>query len=283
VGFDLENVSEGNLLKDAIKQVGAILGDELESITVDRAVLGLFFSGVKLSCGYGGLCFTPIKEIPQAVCCPSSANAMPLSGKLGGRKAMEYLRDIFSGNILKKALGIAVLNALSACCWDRLPEKDYEILMGEDAFDHVEPANYKKAVVVGALAPILKKLLREGSDFKVLEMDPATLKPAELVHYAPADRASVYVPDADLLVITGVTILNDTLADLLSYRKKGAEIIVTGPTASMLPEPFFRRGVTKMAGILVTRPDELLDVIAEGGSGYHFFGKSAERVLINGK
>ena len=78
-------------------------------ITVERAVLGLFFSGVKLSDGHGGLCFTPIKEIPDAVCCPSSARAMPLSGRLGGRSVREYLEDISSGNVLKKALGIATV------------------------------------------------------------------------------------------------------------------------------------------------------------------------------
>ena len=51
----------------------------------------------------------------------------------------------------------------------------------------------------------------------------------------------------------------------------------------MIPDAFFKRGVTVMGGILVTKPDELLDVISEGGSGYHFFGKSAERIVIYNK
>lgn len=84
----------------------------------------------------------------------------------------------------------------------------------------------------------------------------------------------------DLLVITGVTLINDTLPDLLAMAKPGARIVVTGPTASMLPDAFFKRGVTLLGGILATKPEELLQVIAEGGSGYHFFGKSAERLVI---
>lgn len=268
------------ILREAVEQVRAVLGHELEVITVERAALGLFFSGVKLSCGTGGLCFTPIKEIPQAVCCPSSARAMPLSGKLKDRKVTEYLSDIFSENILRRALGIAALNALSAYCWEKHPPKEYEILMGVDAFDQVNPENYKFSVVIGALVPILKKLIQAGKDFKVLEMDSSTLKGVELDHYAPAHDAPLYVPKADLLVITGVTVLNDTLEGILSHAAKGSEIIVTGPTASMLPDAFFKRGVTMMGGIVVTKPDELLDIIAEGGSGYHFFGKSAERVVI---
>ncbi|MBF1010985.1 MAG: Fis family transcriptional regulator, partial [Lachnoanaerobaculum sp.] len=93
----------------------------------------------------------------------------------------------------------------------------------------------------------------------------------------------MYLPDSDLDVITGVTILNDTLPDLLAMCKPGADILVTGPTAGMIPDAFFKRGVTVMGGILVTKPDELLDVISEGGSGYHFFGKSAERIVIYNK
>ena len=65
--------------------------------------------------------------------------------------------------------------------------------------------------------------------------------------------------------------------------KESVDILVTGPTAGMITDAFFKRGVTVMGGILVTKPDELLDVISEGGSGYHFFGKSAERIVIYNK
>ena len=51
---------------------------------------------------------------------------------------------------------------------------------------------------------------------------------------------------------------------------------MVGPTASMLPDAFFRRGVYAVGGVRVTDPDPLLDILAEGGSGYHFFGKYAE-------
>ena len=65
--------------------------------------------------------------------------------------------------------------------------------------------------------------------------------------------------------------------------KERVDIFVTCSTAGMIPDAFFKRGVTVMGGILVTKPDELLDVISEGGSGYHFFGKSAERIVIYNK
>lgn len=270
------------IIEETIDNIKSIIGEELNQLTVERAVFGLFFSGVKLSTGHGGLCFTPIKEMPEAVCCPSTAKAMPLSGKLSGRSVLKYIEDVHSKNPLKRTLGIATLNALSALCWEqqKASERNYEINMGEDAFDKVDVTQFKKVVVIGALVPMLKKLTQAKADYKVLEMDARTLKGKELEHYAPATDASLYIPDADLIVITGVTILNNTLSDLLKMAKKGAEIIVTGPTASMLPDALFNKGVTILGGIIVTKADEILDIISEGGSGYHFFGKSAERTVI---
>ena len=256
------------LLQESAEIIKDYFGEKLNKMVVERAAFGLFFSGVKISTGHGGLCFTPVKEIPEAVCCPSSAKAMPLSGKLSGRSVKSYLDDLSHANILRKTLAIATLNALSTCYWEENKDLDYKIEIDVDSFDVMEIPQGKKSVVIGALVPMLKKLLAADADFRVLE------------HFAPSKDAGLYLPDADLDVITGVTILNDTLPDLLAMCKPGADILVTGPTAGMIPDAFFKRGVTVMGGILVTKPDELLDIISEGGSGYHFFGKSAERIVI---
>ena len=276
---EVKKIEGSNIfLQECIKEIEQAV--DLDSITVERAVFGLFFSGVKLSTGHGGLCFTPVKEIPEAVCCPSSAKAMPFSGKLKGRGVRAYLEDIFSENILRRTLGIAALNALSTLVWEKKAHPEYELLLGVDAFDEIDVKKYQKSVVVGALVPIIRKLMQENADFHILEKDSRTLKEREMPYYLPPERAGECVPEADLLVITGVTILNDTLPGLLAMAKKDAEILVVGPTASMLPDCLFSKGVTMLGGIQVTKADELLDIISEGGSGYHFFGKYAERTVL---
>lgn len=268
------------ILRESAEIVRDCLGKAVGDIVVERAAFGLFFSGVKLSTGQGGLCFTPVKELPQAVCCPSSAKAMPLAGRLAGRSALDYLKDLDHDNILRKTLAISVLNALSSACWEARPPTTYEIVRDADAFDLVTIPPKGKTVVVGALIPVLRKLLDADADFTVLERDSRTLKGRELDHYRPAGEAERFVPEADLLIITGTTVINDTLPGLLELAKPGAAIVVTGPTASMVPDAFFRRGVGMTGGIMVTDADALLDVICEAGSGYHFFGKSAERTVI---
>jgi len=278
--MNLLNCTPGAILRETQEIILEALGDEIKAITLERMVIGLFFTGVKLSNGVGGICFSPIKTIPEAVCCPSSAKAMPNSGKMKGTPVSELIEAISQGNSLRKAIGIAVLNALSQTCWQKNPPQSYTIENGVDALDVVDIPENAYAVVVGALAPFIKKLKKRGKEFTILEMDPLTLKPDEMPFFAHGSRASEFVPKADVLVITGTTLINDTLDNLLHLAKPEAHIAVVGPTASLLPDAFFKRGVDLIGGISVTRPDELLDILAEAGSGYHFFGKSAERTVI---
>ena len=70
--------SAGAILREANEQLQVALGDKIDTLTIERVVIGLFFTSVKLNTGQGGLCFTPIKSIPEAVCCPSSARALSL-------------------------------------------------------------------------------------------------------------------------------------------------------------------------------------------------------------
>ncbi|HOO41774.1 MAG TPA: DUF364 domain-containing protein [Syntrophales bacterium] len=270
----------GDILRETAQEICRALGEDLESLSVEKTVIGLFFTGVKLNNGVGGVCFTPIKTIPEAVCCPSSARAMPASGKLKDRKVKQFLDDMFADNPLKRTMGIAVMNALSTVCWQKRPPESYEIKIGVDALDEVTIPEEGFVVVVGALVPAIKALKQRGKPFGILELDPLTLKKDELEFFVPFQQASAAVPKADLVIVTGTTLINDTLEELLRLRKPQARVVVLGPTVSMLPDAFFSRGVDVLGGIMVTDADRLLDLIAEAGSGYHFFGKGAERVVI---
>ncbi|MDD2212544.1 MAG: DUF364 domain-containing protein [Clostridia bacterium] len=272
---------KGSILLEVVEELKNNLGDKINSLTVERVVIGLFYTGIKLSNGDGGICFTPVKAIPEAVCCPSSARAMPASGKLKGKSAAFFLDEMFSNKPLKKALGIAVLNALSSTCWRLTPPHNYLIELGLDPLDKVTIPDESNVAVVGALAPYLKMLKKRSKPFSILELDTKTLKPDEMAFYTPPEKAPEKISNADLLIITGTTLINDTLENILSYTKPGTETIVVGPTASMLPNAFFRRGVRMIGGIMVTDPDGLLDVLVEAGSGYHFYSKSADRVVIS--
>jgi uncharacterized protein len=268
------------ILAETVAGIQRILGADLDRIVIERAVIGLFFTGVKLNTGIAGACATPLRSIPEAVCCPSSAMAMPFPAKLRGRPARELLKEIGAPSGIRRAVGVATMNALADMCWQRRATPDVELRAGVDAYDAANIQAGEHVVVVGAFVPFLKALKRSGHDYTVLEMDPATLKPDELPHFRPADEANLVVPSADVVLITGTTLLNDTLENLLALCRSEARVVMVGPTVGLLPDALLRRGVDVLGGVRVTAPDAFLDVLAEGGSGYHFFGRSAEKVVL---
>ena len=270
----------GTILGETIAAIGAILDPELDEIVVERVVVGLFFTGVKLTNGTAGSCATPIKTIPEAVCCPTSAMAMPFPGKLAGRRAADLAREALSGHGIRRAVGIATVNALADCCWQRRPHPGVELRPGVDAFDATEIRNGDKVVVVGAFVPFLKELKRRGQPFLVLEQDSATLKADELPFFRPAEQAAEILPEADVVLITGATLVNNTLEDLMALVRPETRVTIVGPTVGMLPDAFLARGADVLGCVKITDADAFLDLLAEGGSGYHFFGRSAQKLVL---
>lgn len=268
------------ILKRTIEIVRDRLGHALDDVTIDRVAIGLFFTGVKLSTGHAGACATPVKDIPDAVCCPGSAMAMPFPGKLRGRRAADLLDEAMEQVGIRRTLGIATLNALAQMANEDRVDERIEIVEGLDAFAAAQVGADDTVVVVGAFVPFLRELRRIGARHWVLEKDPSTLKPHEMPYFREAERAPEVVPEADVLIITGTTLANDTLGDLIALAKPSARIVVVGPTVTMIPDAFFERGCHILGGIKVTDADAFLDILSEGGSGYHFFGKSATKITL---
>jgi uncharacterized protein (DUF4213/DUF364 family) len=276
----MPKTDEKTILRETLAAISEILGPESDGLTVERAVIGLFFTGVKLSNGIAGACATPVKTISEAVCCPTSAMAMPFPGKLRGRPALDLAKEALGDHGIRRAVGIAAMNALADTCWCRRPHPETELRLGIDAFDATEIYPGDKVVLVGAFVPFLRELKRRRQPFLVLEQDPATLKAEELPFFRPAEQADSVVPEADLLLITGTTLINDTLEQLLKLAKPSARVTMVGPTVSLLPDAFLRRGADILGTVRITAPDEFLDMLAEGGSGYHFLGRSAQKVVL---
>ena len=142
-------------------------------------MIGLFFTGVKLSNGQGGVCYTPVKEIPEAVCCPSSAGRIFNPLKTNDFKVEDLISSIPSLEPIKTAVAIATLNALSATCWTRGLKGHYEIQMNMDAQDAVRMSEESSVAVVGALVPTLRALKSRRGTWWVIEKDPKMLKEDE--------------------------------------------------------------------------------------------------------
>jgi uncharacterized protein len=268
------------ILHETLEKIAETLGAERDRITVERAVVGTFFTGVKLDNGIAGACATPIETVRETFCCASAVAGGRSPGGMRGCPAFALAGEALGPNGLGRGLGIAALNALTDTCWRRRPHPEAELRAGVDAFDATEIGPADKVVVVGAFVPFLRALKQRGQPFIVLEQNPATLKADEMPFFRSAEEAHTVIIEADVVLITGSTLVNDTLEDLLALAKPGARVTVVGPTVGLLPDAFLRRGADILGSVRITEPDVFLDVLAEGGGAPDFLGRSAQKVVL---
>lgn len=85
---------------------------------------------------------------------------------------------------------------------------------------------------------------------------------------------------SDIVIIAGLTLVNDTLDDLLKAIKPEMQIIVTGPSSSFIPEVLFANNVKIIGSVKITNPELMLKVVSEAGKGFHMFKYCAEKICI---
>lgn len=252
----------------------------LEEVWVDDLVIGIFFTGVKLSTGHAGCAFTPIGEVPEAVCCPTTAARMPQAGKLEGSPVSEILKYALDPNVLKSAIGVATLNALSQWIGESEKKGEYQVIKDTDGFDLLKIQPHEAVSLIGAFGPYIQRLKMMGNPFFIIEKNPQTLRPDEMKYYRSDSEMAITLKSSDDVIITGTAIVNHTIDPILSSITHGKRTAIVGPTASMIPEAFFERGVTVMAGVRILNPDLMIKILKQGGSAYHLLKECSEKIAF---
>jgi len=252
----------------------------LQGVKVDDLVIGIFFTGVKLSTGHAGCAFTPIGEVPEAVCCPTSAARMPQAGDLEGRPVSEILNYSLDPNVLKSAIGVATLNALSQLIIETDDRPEYQIVKEVDGFDLLKIQPEETVSLIGAFGPYIRRLKMMGNPLFIIEKNPQTLRPDEMKYFKSESEMPSALKKSDVVIITGTAIVNHTIDNILSFITNGQRTAIIGPTASMIPDAFFKRGVHVMAGVRIKEPDLMIKILKQGGSAYHLLKECSEKIAF---
>jgi uncharacterized protein (DUF4213/DUF364 family) len=247
---------------------------------IDDLVIGIFFTGVKLSTGHAGVAFTPIGEVPEAVCCPTTAARMPQAGELDGKPAYEVLAYSLDQNVLKSAIGVATLNALSQPILERGVNTKYAMVKETDGFDLLKIQPNETVSLIGAFGPYIRRLKMMGNRFSIIEKNTQTLRPEEMKYFKPESEMVSALQESHVVIMTGTAIVNHTIDAILSYLSRKQRAAIIGPTASMLPDAFFKRGIKIMAGISILNPDRMIQILKQGGSGYHLLKQCSEKIAL---
>jgi uncharacterized protein (DUF4213/DUF364 family) len=265
------------ILDETVNLLLRLLGKEAEDITIERIIIGVFYTGVKLSDGSGGVAYTPAADLHRGSRSSLTAAERPAPAPLKGMAVRRVLEGE-GGSTLSNLVRLVVMNALSSRF---ITDDRYRVICDANVFGLLDLGKLGKIGMVGAISPFLKQLRDiPGIDLSVIERKPESLNAEEMRFYVPADEAGAVLPACDTVIITGAATANGTIEELLGYTKRGAMVIVTGPTASLLPDAFFKRNVSIVSGVKVTDADKALDTLSEGVEVYHLFKTCVRKINI---
>ncbi len=179
---------------------------------------------------------------------PHGQSLIRWAGDLLERSAQELAGLLRSDSPMEAGLGMAAANALL--------EVDEASLTDRNASQEIIHRGEGKRVVIVGHFPFIPDVRRAVGHLDVLEMEPG---PGELPPTAAAD----VIPLADVVAITGTSLVNRTFDDLLQHCRPDAFVLMLGPTTPLTPL-LFDSGVDLIAGTQVTDPLVALTVAGQG-------------------
>lgn len=175
---------------------------------------------------------------------------IPDPGQLESLSALDLASWIESEIPLRRSLGCAAINALL--------NQDPSLWVDQNAEGAIlEHGRGKKAVLIGHF-PFAYHLKEELGELNVFDLNPSG-------EDLPASAAPDYLPEADLVAITGMTFINHTLPDLLSCCKPDAFVLVLGPSTPLTPI-LYEFGVNLLAGSVVENIPAVLAALGQGAN-----------------
>ncbi len=175
---------------------------------------------------------------------------VPEAGRLeqiSGKVMAEWL---LSDSLTERSLGMAAVNALLPP-----PAGEWNEVNAEEVLARYGAG--KKVAMVGHF-PFVDRLRPQVGELSVLEQVPG---PGDL----PAEAAPQVIPAADVVAITGMTVINHTLQGLLELCSPTAFVLVLGPSTPLDPA-LFRYGIRMLSGAIVTEIEPVLKTVSQGAN-----------------
>ena len=175
---------------------------------------------------------------------------VPPAGQLEAVSGLELAALAHSELPTLVSVGVAALNALlpRQSCYPN--EQNAEQIIANLGVD-------KRVALVGHF-PFTDRLRPRLGHLDILEQYP---RPGDL----PAQAAAQIIPNADVVAITSMTILNRTLEGLLALCAPKARVILLGPSTPLSPV-LFDHGIDFLSGSIVDDIDNVLQTIRQGAN-----------------
>lgn len=247
----------------------------VESLRVEEFRCGAHMSAVKLSDGSYGVVSTLMDAEHQCVKGVRDFGDFT-PAKISGQPVLSLFETTKTSGLIS-TLKVAVLNAISSTI---ISKGKYKIIEDADPIDMIDLHSNKTITMVGAFNTYIRKIPAETNRLHVLELNENALANGFEKYYVPADEYKSVLPKSDIVIITGLTLVNSTIDNLLTAISPGTQVIVTGPSSSLIPDILFQNKVNIIGSTRIVNPELLFQLISEMGKPFHIFKYCAQKICI---
>ena len=203
---------------------------------VTDAVLGLSLTAVELDGQDIGVSYILRQNLP------AGCSIFGFAQEIIGKPAFEVASLVVKGqDDAQRGVGMAVITAATRKL-DLPDEKQTLTPFG------LQVRSDDTIGMIGYIPPVAKELGKLANRVIVFDRGLDSNGGEGAAQVCPMELQSELLPECDLMIITGTTLINSTLEQLLGWCIKAREIVLVGSSTPMLAEAFEGTGVTALAG-----------------------------------
>lgn len=209
---------------------------------------------------------------------------------LEGSRRLEHACDP-----LTLSVRVALINALSRPFMtpENLQKAGHDVAVGPDRYSIAELMTDKVVVIVG-FGGNVTRIAEKARKVYVTELDPERFSSvvinslgafkgpfsSDIIHAGAADP---YFKTADAVVLTGCTLVTQTMESILE-KCCNKQVIVYGWTAGFFPEPLFEMGVDAISMSVVQDSEKMMEILKNcGPMAERFFPQAGQELFIKRK
>jgi hypothetical protein len=169
---------------------------------------------------------------------------------LVGRSARDLAMWLMGDEWLRAGIGMASLNSLLEIDYDKLHETNAKHIIADQAAG-------KSLMVVGHF-PFVNKIRSNVRNLWIMEKKPGS-------EHIPEEQGYQLLPEADVVAITGSSLINHTFERIMVNCKSSSFKIMLGPSTPLSPV-LFDYGLDVIGGALVEAVNPVLTEVERGAA-----------------
>jgi uncharacterized protein (DUF4213/DUF364 family) len=226
------------------------LVDSLIDAAVESVFVGAFVTAVTSDhCGLSSSLRDP--------CGSEGESHVRDAGRLRGMGVRDLASYVLSENQLEASIGMAAINSALPLPFGNVTKKNAADLIREHGKN-------RRVAVIGHF-PFVSDLASSTEKLMVFEK---RLRRGDI----PAEKIPELLPEADVVALSGTTLINHTFEEIIHHVREDAYVIMLGPSTPLTPL-LFEHGIDALSGTLVSNEEALIEGLSQGAIFRQLKGK----------